>query len=113
MITELRCAASPWRFQGLEFLLVHRTSDGNVSYARPPEMVPVEPMSAVAIPEPTFRLQPSEAQRLMDDLWTAGYRPSEGSGSAGSLAATQAHLADLRRYVDTLLPAALAHEHNL
>lgn len=37
-----------------------------------------------------------EAQILIDDLWNAGLRPTEGSGSAGSLAATQRHLEDMR-----------------
>lgn len=37
-----------------------------------------------------------EAQMLMDELWTCGIRPTEGSGSAGSLAATERHLADMR-----------------
>ncbi len=38
-------------------------------------------------------------QRLMDELWHAGFRPTEGSGSAGSLAATERHLADMRTLV--------------
>jgi hypothetical protein len=42
-------------------------------------------------------LDPNEAQTLMDDLWQAGLRPSEGSGSAGSLAATERHLADMQK----------------
>ncbi len=41
-------------------------------------------------------LRMDEAQRLVDELWDAGLRPSEGSGSAGSLAATQKHLLDMR-----------------
>lgn len=32
------------------------------------------------------------AQELMDELWAVGLRPSEGTGSAGALAATQKHL---------------------
>ena len=40
-----------------------------------------------------------EAQALMDRLWSAGLRPSEGSGSAGALAATERHLADMRELV--------------
>jgi len=40
-----------------------------------------------------------EAQALMDRLWSAGLRPTEGSGSAGALAATQAHLRDLQKMV--------------
>ncbi len=39
------------------------------------------------------------AQELMDSLWQCGLRPSEGSGSAGALAATQRHLEDLRALV--------------
>jgi hypothetical protein len=44
-------------------------------------------------------LEPSEAQNLMDSLWDAGLRPSEGSGSAGAMAATQKHLEDMRTLV--------------
>ena len=39
----------------------------------------------------------TEAQVLMDDLWHCGYRPTEGTGSAGSLMATEKHLADMRK----------------
>lgn len=48
-------------------------------------------------PEPTLRLRMDEAQQLMDSLWNCGLRPTEGSGSAGSLAATQKHLEDMRK----------------
>jgi len=48
---------------------------------------------------PLCRLEMEEAQALMDDLWAAGLRPSEGTGSAGALAATQKHLDDMRRLV--------------
>jgi hypothetical protein len=47
-----------------------------------------------------FTLLPrTAAQELMDDLWQCGVRPSEGSGSAGSLAATERHLHDMRALV--------------
>jgi len=45
---------------------------------------------------PTVSIRFAEAQLLMDDLWRAGIRPSEGEGSAGQLRATQEHLKDLR-----------------
>ena len=45
---------------------------------------------------PGFALSDKEAQRLVDDLWDLGYRPTEGVGSAGSLAATRKHLEDMR-----------------
>ncbi len=47
----------------------------------------------------TGHLTPEEAQVLMDDLWNCGLRPTEGTGSAGSLKATQNHLSDLQRLV--------------
>jgi hypothetical protein len=49
--------------------------------------------------EPTFRMATNEAQMLMDELWNCGLRPTEGTGSAGSLAATQKHLEDMRTLV--------------
>lgn len=49
--------------------------------------------------EPTLRIDDHDAQALMDQLWDCGLRPSEGSGSAGALAATQRHLEDFRRLV--------------
>ena len=45
---------------------------------------------------PTLTIENSEAQELIDGLWASGLRPSEGSGSAGSLKATENHLADMR-----------------
>lgn len=45
---------------------------------------------------PSFFLDTQNAQVLMDDLWNCGLRPTEGTGSAGSLAATQRHLEDMR-----------------
>jgi hypothetical protein len=53
--------------------------------------------------EPCLRLEYTEAQRLMDELWNCGLRPSEGTGSAGSLKATQTHLADMQKIAFKLL----------
>jgi hypothetical protein len=52
---------------------------------------------------PTFSLRPDEAQQLMDELWRCGLRPTEGSGSAGSLAATERHLKDMQAIAMGLL----------
>jgi len=49
--------------------------------------------------EPTFSLSLESAQLLMDDLWNSGLRPTEGTGSAGSLRATERHLEDMRTLV--------------
>lgn len=52
-----------------------------------------------AVPPIAIRLPDIAAQDLMDRLWKAGLRPTEGSGSAGSLAATERHLKDMQRLV--------------
>lgn len=49
------------------------------------------------VSEPSISLSEITAQRLMDQLWNCGFRPTEGSGSAGALAATQKHLDDMRK----------------
>jgi hypothetical protein len=46
-----------------------------------------------------LQLHQDDAQRLMDELWHVGLRPSEGTGSAGAMAAVQAHLQDMRKLV--------------
>lgn len=47
-------------------------------------------------PEHIDTMTPTEAQELMDNLWRCGFRPTEGKGSAGQLAATDRHLQDMR-----------------
>lgn len=49
--------------------------------------------------EPCISLSRDDAQAFMDELWSAGLRPTEGAGSAGSLAATERHLQDMRTLV--------------
>jgi hypothetical protein len=53
-------------------------------------------ITMVEQPDGLITLLASQAQELMDDLWRCGLRPTEGRGSAGALAATQNHLADMR-----------------
>lgn len=56
----------------------------------------IEPGTRV---EPFATLNIQSAQRLMDELWQCGLRPTEGAGSAGAMAATQRHLEDMRKLV--------------
>jgi hypothetical protein len=58
-----------------------------------------EPVLNNRCTSPTTSITKAEAQELMDNLWQVGIRPSEGTGSAGQLAATQRHLEDMRRLV--------------
>lgn len=69
--------------------------DGNWNIAQPLAMERAPSTGAYVMPFLT--LQPEVAQALMDELWQCGLRPTEGTGSAGSLAATERHLADMRR----------------
>lgn len=62
------------------------------------------PMPWAQVPEGAvapvaFHLVPDAAQELMDDLWRCGIRPTEGAGTAGSMAAVQEHLKDMRAIV--------------
>jgi len=70
-----------------------------VSYAQRLTLVEQNPEDQGTEVEPVFSLKDEQAQNLMDELWRVGLRPSEGSGSAGSLAATERHLADMRHLV--------------
>lgn len=51
--------------------------------------------------DPSFAMTYASAQKLMDELWGAGVRPSNGAGSAGELAAVRYHLEDLRTIVNS------------
>lgn len=56
---------------------------------------------------PTLSLNLSSGQELIDLLWSCGLRPTEGSGSAGSLAATQKHLDDMRKIAGKMIEIEL------
>lgn len=78
-----------------------RRSDNRVDVLRPGPVETVENDSLYG--EPAMHFSYDEAQRLMDELWRCGLRPSEGSGSAGSLAATERHLKDMQSITKGLL----------
>lgn len=92
MAIEVRAMSAPWR-SGVEFLIKEGRAMGRTVI-----MDTATDDNAVSS-EPTFSLSVEAAQTLMDDLWNTGLRPTEGAGSAGSLAATQRHLEDMRRLV--------------
>ena len=46
--------------------------------------------------EPLLRMEPGDVQKLIDALWSAGIRPSNGEGSVGQIGAMQKHLDDMR-----------------
>lgn len=88
----IRAQSAPWR-QGVELYI---GSPDRKLHVKEIQMEEVEPNLMV---EPSFRMETEVAQTLMDDLWNCGLRPTEGSGSAGSLRATERHLEDMRKLV--------------
>jgi len=71
----------------------------NMTVAEPLLMKKVTTKESYGKIMPTLCLRKDQAQVLMDDLWNCGIRPAEGAGSAGSLAATNKHLEDMRTLV--------------
>ncbi len=81
----------------VQFWLFEHFDGGRVSAVEPLTMVDV-PEGAEDL-EPAFCLSTEASQQLIDRLWDVGFRPSEGTGSAGAMAATERHLKDLQRLV--------------
>lgn len=77
----------------LDFLRVARVGGEPTHVAAPLTFVE---LAEGADSEPAVVMLTDDAQQLMDGLWNCGIRPTEGAGSAGAMAAAQAHLADMR-----------------
>jgi len=88
--TEIWAKSEPWNNR--VSLLIKR---GNATA----EPITMKLREELEILQPAINLTTQEAQNLIDNLWSCGLRPTEGSGSAGSLAATERHLKDLQRIV--------------
>jgi hypothetical protein len=83
---------------GIEFHVFSKSDDG-VYRVLKSELMMEEHKPFEVLPKAQIRLSTMKAQKLMDDLWDCGIRPSEGSGSAGAMAATERHLEDMRSLV--------------
>lgn len=57
---------------------------------------------------PTFELLEKRAQQLFDQLWGAGFRPTDAGSAHGQLQAMDAHLQDMRMLVADKLKVPLA-----
>ena len=96
---ELMARREDWS-EGVSIYMRQRIVGVGASVAAPVSMVKHE---AGGIASPMLRLAIHEAQQLMDELWQCGLRPTEGTGSAGSLAATERHLKDMQTVAMGLL----------
>lgn len=94
MLTKVMARRAVWSGR-IEFVVGASDIEGTFAYIANP-LVMVEHEQGLIV-EPTFSLDNTEAQQLIDELWNCGLRPSEGTGSAGSLRATEKHLEDMRK----------------
>lgn len=62
---------------------------------------------AVESAPPMLQIRPEQAQNLMDELWTVGFRPTQGQQSEGQMGATTNHLNDMRALVSALAKVQL------
>jgi len=101
---RIRACREPWRFDVIELQVTMVDQSDGRRYIIDPS-VRAEPLDETALVQPlvTAYLHNEHAQILMDDLWRCGLRPTEGRGSAGALAATEAHLEDMRSIVFGML----------
>lgn len=98
---------APW-LDSIELYIIRDEHNGQHSVPKPIEWETVGELElASKYPTPSFNLSHTDAQALMDELWNCGLRPTEGTGSAGALAATQKHLEDERQMVKRLLDKVL------
>lgn len=72
-------------------------NDGNHCTIGEVEWRPYDPRSIFHM-EPFQVFNRDYGQELIDNLWSLGYRPTAGRGSAGSFEAQGAHLRDLQAY---------------
>lgn len=98
---DVYCQQEPW-FRHIKFWMretewtPERTTH---SVALPVTFKTLSPEDDGIMQPEAFALSTGDAQAFMDELWRVGLRPTEGSGSAGSLAATERHLQDMRALV--------------
>ena len=89
---HVRAKAAPW-FNGVEIVAFGRLQNGDRKVAT----VQWETIADHAEMKPLILMRNNQAQVLMDDLWNAGVRPTDGAGTAGAMRAAEHHIADLRR----------------
>lgn len=98
---EFYLEQQPW-YSGID-MHMRVFQDGKMSVAEAVTMRTLGPEENGIYLQPLLQIHQDAAQGLMDELWKCGIRPSEGTGSAGQLKATQNHLADMQEIVGHLL----------
>ncbi len=99
MLFNVQDGMFAWQPGTISIFAFYKNGDGSFGIAPPVEwkvLTKEEMNGGLQSPIPTLSMNRTSGQLLMDELWKVGLRPSEGTGSAGSLAATQRHLEDMR-----------------
>jgi len=78
---------------GVELRMIRQCGERHLAA----KVVEWEPMNQGDLIPVAIKMDDSEAQKLCDELWKAGFRPRNGEGSTGQLAAMKDHLQDLRK----------------
>lgn len=96
---EIRAFKTDMRFRGVNIFIEEERNQRY--YLADPVVLKdrTEDVKMFTPTTPSTTLSPTAAQQLIDDLWDCGLRPSEGSGSAGQLAAVERHLEDMQTLV--------------
>ena len=101
MKTFIRAQSAPWR-SAVELYIGSPDNKTRVK-----EIVLERTEEGVEYP-PSFMLENTTAQTLMDDLWNCGLRPTDGAGTAGAMRAVERHLEDMRTLVFKTKPPTSA-----
>lgn len=89
-------------FNRIILMVYGLTIDNKVLVLRSKEMREINPDEAVNTDPADFYLDHEAAQRLLDDLWNMGLRPSD-IGTVGHLKAVERHLEDMRKIAFSFL----------
>ncbi len=76
--------------------LYNRLPNGNLSVVTNIELSEFSPSEAVS-QNVALELPTLVAQQLVDTLWDCGFRPSEGTGSAGAMRKVEEHVKDMQQ----------------
>mgnify|MGYP001247230715 CR=1 FL=1 len=94
---ELRCEREIFR-NAIDLYAVERGDrEGIMRVGKP---VVMEEVDLGYRTEPTLSLPFDAAQRLMDELWRIGLRPTDYRDTDGEVAAQKEHITDLRKVLD-------------
>jgi hypothetical protein len=103
---DLWCHRSPVQVC-YDFYLGKRDREQNKVFAA---SITLNEVSPATFNPASFQLDPDAAQALMDTMWQAGLRPSDGTASTGQLKATENHLKDMQKLAFGLLTHELHYK---